>query len=292
MRKLTSPDELAELLAADVPPAWACGLLPDAPPNSLAYIRYLTAREASDAVVAYPAEHNAVPDMEEQQRLCVVAAILVNPAELFLPMDGDKGPVGKPLPVNLAALVPLFEGVDQVGANFDDGIGESVGSALYWNVQQANGYVKLSPVTADLSDLEAYREHLRHRGAWLEGILPQDPEAAVWVAPLTEKQYAGGVTAGRFPWGKSLEGTNWPLAYATIASHICLTGPGGSPLMTATAAMRLPYGGLVAICDATWGLAHGGARAGSFQRADAPADPGGLPVADVVDGDAPAPPAE
>lgn len=280
--RVTSPDVMAEILAAPLPRGWVRGLLPAdlAPRQAVVWLAPLTlgdaCREADLQRLALKAGYTD----EAGNAALLGAAVLVDP-EAWCP-EGDPPPPG--------ALERFFDGPCQLGA-------ADAGLPILMALLDATGFVDVEPQEAPQTLAEA-RERARGRGCWVAGLLPQRPEAEVWVAPYTEGDRATAAdqaTVDLGPEGAPIRVQSAATFRKWLVMASVRTGPGGPPLLTSSLAALLPYGAACAIELVATRLTLGGAsgsprrvRFHSVATDDAEPRPGGCDSV-VVGGEAPPP---
>jgi len=259
---------------------WCVGLLPDAPPSAVCWLKPLTV----DAAIAC---HNGAAinlgadfDDTDGDRAIVAASLHIDP-DAWLLTDG----AAEPEPANLARMIPVFDSPEEVGdislLMTDGAVDVTPGLALLMAVLQASGYSDAAVTEPDGSDPRAWREAVKWRGRWVGDLRADCAGLEVYVRPYTEAARSAASMACR---------TLGPVNQIAVMSHLlagCVTaGPGGPPLLTREQVKLLPYGTARRMFVEATNLAGGGRTAGVRFRAVAPPaldDAGGRSGADVVD---------
>lgn len=286
--RITSPEALEEALARPMPHGWATGLLPAPwPPDALFWLRPLTLGEARRLHGRAALERSVDYTDADGHRAVIAHAVLVDPERWRL---GDEA--GPPPP---AALRPVFQRAGDVAEWGDPMVIRSIAFRLLEAVQVANGLTLPDVAEPEAQSLEECLERGGHRGRWVAGVLPQCPDAELYVAPYDEATRAAAQERTRLSVSVDRDvhvGLNMvkPMLAATVRC-----GPGGPPLLSEAAAARLPYGGAMALhCVANWLVRapelEGRGQVRFRREPDAgPAAAEGAGHPDVVDGDAPEP---
>ncbi len=234
MTEIRDADALWALLARPVR-GYAVGLLPPdvAPSDAVLWLAPVTLADvttkAAELMLALGEEFCDA----DTARAVLLLAVQVDPEALTC---GDGEPECDP-----DRLRPLFDGYDAVVGLGDPLVMGSVANQLLIACSDAGGFgAGVAGVPG--STVLDIRDRLRHRGRWVTGCLPADPEAALWVNPYTEAQRAQASQAAQAPIDATQYRHNRAVYLTTLLSHILRAGPGGPPLLTATDCARLPYG--------------------------------------------------
>lgn len=230
--RITAAEQAAQLLASERPLAWCVGMLPDAPANAVCWLRPLTIGEAETYHAAAMIDRGTKYTPADGHRACIAGSVLVNPDELLL--TGSE-----PAQVDQDSLLPLFEPtLECLGDIGDDMV--SLGGALLGTVLDATGW--RDPPEAEPFGIETYRRAVLHRGRWVDGILPWQPEAAFYVRPIDEATRAAALQAA------GALGQPNPATVPIHALSECVrSGPGGEAILTPELVKSLPYGGALAL---------------------------------------------
>lgn len=284
MRRITSWDELTPIIEAEQPIGYVRGLLPSdmAPADVVYWLLPITLERAR-------ATHNKLAlrlraDYSEGAGHCAAMQKCV----CVSPSDWTAAPSDPP-----DDLVPLWDSWEQARELGDPMVPGSHGNVILTAVQEASGFV-LDGADEDPPRTFDEMRARRHRGRWVAGIFPTDPDAAVWVAPFDEA--TRDAAQARCEVAINKDGSQVVIveiaALKPLLAAVVRTGPGGEPLMCKDDPGRLPYGAARAL----YYVAHELTYSSTFERtsphvvrlfrgasADGAAAGGGGP-ADLVDG--------